>query len=120
MKSEEVDNEHITNADLRIDEYPFTIRRLTEDEGTGYIIEYPDFSVCISDGATPEEAIVNGKDALRAVLLTLMEFGHPIPEPGSSTRLSPELRERLEKKAMAEGKSVESLLAAIVEESLAA
>ena len=120
MKREGIDYERIGNRELRIDEYPFTVRHLSEDEGTGYLIEYPDFSVCMSDGATPEEAIVNGKDALRSVLLTLMELGHPIPEPGSAARLSPELRERLEKRAMAEGKSVESLLAAIVQGSLAA
>ena len=115
-----IDYEKIGNAELRIDEYPFTIRPLSEDDGGGYLIEYPDFSVCISDGETPEEAIVNGKDALRGVLLTLMEFGHPIPEPGSAARLSPDLRKQLEKRAMAEGKSAESLLAEIVKGSLAA
>ena len=118
MKRKEVNNEHITNAELRIDEYPFTIRRLAEDEGTRYLIEYPDFSVCMSDGETPEEAIVNGKDALRGVLLTKLEFGHAIPEPGSAVRLSPELRKRLEKRAMTEGKSVESLMAAILKDGL--
>jgi antitoxin HicB len=42
----------------------------------------------LSDGETPEEAVINGKDALRCMLLTKMEFGDPIPEPGSSVPLA--------------------------------
>jgi antitoxin HicB len=71
----------ISNEELRIDQYPFTVRPLSEDEGGGYLIEYPDVPGCISDGETPEEAVTNGKDALRCVILTKMEFGHPIPSP---------------------------------------
>ena len=48
--------------------YPFTIRPLTEEEGRGYIIEYPDLPGCMSDGETPEEAIRNGADAVKAYL----------------------------------------------------
>jgi len=110
----------VSNEQLKIDRYPFTVRPLSEDDGGGYLIEYPDIAGCKSDGETPEEAIVNGKDALRCMLLTMMEFGDPIPEPGSTARLSPDLRKLLEKKAMAEGQSVESVLAAIVKEVLAA
>jgi hypothetical protein len=35
-------------------------RPLTDDEGGGYLIEFPDIPGCISDGETHEEAIVNG------------------------------------------------------------
>jgi hypothetical protein len=45
-------------------EYRFTIRPLTEDEGGGWLIEFPDLPGCMSDGATIEEAIAN--DAARA------------------------------------------------------
>ena len=110
----------MTNEQLKIDQYPFTVRPLSLDDGGGYLIEYPDIPGCKSDGETPEEAVVNGKDALRCMLLTMLEFGDPIPEPGSATRLPPDLLERLEKRAMAEGKSAQSLLAAILRESLAA
>jgi predicted RNase H-like HicB family nuclease len=49
---------------FRIDEYPFMIRRLTEDEGSGFLIEFPDLPGCVSDGETPEGAIASGRDAV--------------------------------------------------------
>lgn len=51
-----------------IDDYPFEIRPLTKEEGGGFLISYPDFSDCISDGETPEEAIANGRDALGGIV----------------------------------------------------
>jgi len=45
-------------------DYPFEVRPLSEEEGGGFLISYPDFSDCISDGETVEEALTNGKDAL--------------------------------------------------------
>ena len=45
-------------------DYPFEIRPLTTEEGGGYFISYPDFDMCVSDGETIEEAIINGKDCL--------------------------------------------------------
>jgi antitoxin HicB len=38
-------------------QYRFTVRPLTEDEGGGYLIEFPDLPGCISDGETIEEAL---------------------------------------------------------------
>ena len=37
--------------------YPFEIRQLSEEEGGGYLISFPDLPGCISDGETIEEAI---------------------------------------------------------------
>ena len=68
---------------LRLEDYPFTIRPLTGDEGWGYLIEFPDVPGCMSDGDTPEEAVVHGRDALRCSLLTLKELGEPVPAPGA-------------------------------------
>jgi hypothetical protein len=45
--------------------YRFTIRPLSEDEGGGYLIGFPDLPGCRSDGATIEETITNGLDAMR-------------------------------------------------------
>ena len=33
-----------------IDKYPFEIRKLSDEEGGGYMISSPDFNSCISDG----------------------------------------------------------------------
>ena len=64
----------------RID-YPFEIRPLTAQEGGGFLISYSDFSDCISDGETLEEALANGKDALKSTLAALKAKDLPIPAP---------------------------------------
>ena len=38
-----------------LDDYPFEIRPLTAAEGGGFLISYPDFSECISDGETIDD-----------------------------------------------------------------
>ena len=48
----------------KLTDYPFEIRPLSAEEGGGFLIAYSDFSDCISDGETVEEALKNGKDAL--------------------------------------------------------
>lgn len=45
-------------------DYPFQMRPLSDDEGGGWLISFPDLPGCLSDGETPEEAMVNGQDAL--------------------------------------------------------
>lgn len=62
-------------------DYPFTVRPLTAEEGGGYLIEFPDLPSCLSDGATIEEAIANGADALRSWIETARELDDPIPPP---------------------------------------
>jgi antitoxin HicB len=69
----------------KIHKYPFTIRPLSADEGGGYLIEHPDLPGCHSDGETPEQAIVNGRDAVRSYLLSCRRHGDPTPKPGSPT-----------------------------------
>ena len=34
----------------KLTDYPFEVRPLTEAEGGGYLISFPDFAECISDG----------------------------------------------------------------------
>ena len=41
-------------------EYPLIVRPLSEEDGAGYLIEYPDLPGCMSDGETPEEAVKLG------------------------------------------------------------
>ena len=78
----------VSNEQLKIDQYPFAVRPLSEGDGGGYLVEFPDVPGCMSDGARPEEAIANGRDALRCTLLTMMEFGDPVPETGSIVPLA--------------------------------
>ena len=36
--------------------YRYILKPLPEEDGGGYLIEFPDLPGCISDGETPEEA----------------------------------------------------------------
>ena len=58
-----------------------TIRPLPDDEGGGYLVEFPELPGCMSDGATIEEAITNGLDAMRGWIEAMRAEGHPIPAP---------------------------------------
>ena len=64
-----------------IQSYPFLIRPLSEEEGGGFLIEYPDLPGCFSDGETPEEALRNGADAVKAYLGSCAATGDPVPKP---------------------------------------
>ena len=78
-------------------QYPFEIRPLSQEEGGGYLISFTDFSECISDGETIEEAIQNGLDALAETVAALEELGHPAPEPASSGSYSGKFIQRVPK-----------------------
>ena len=45
-------------------EYAVRIERLAENDGGGYLATVPDLPGCMSDGATPEEALKNVQDAI--------------------------------------------------------
>ena len=115
----------MTEQDFRIEEYPFHTRPLTTGEGGGYLITYPDLPGCMSDGETTEEAVINGRDALKSYLLACVEFGDPIPEPGTVGEMAaiwralPEpIRVRLLRDAEQYRQRVEDLLPRAVEEGL--
>ena len=69
-----------------VDEYRMTIRPLSKDEGGGYLVEYPEISGCMSDGETIEEAIANGREALRDCLAAFRESGSPSRSVASRRR----------------------------------
>ena len=69
---------------MKKSDYPFNISILPPEEGSGYLIEFPDLSGCISDGATIEEAIANGKDAMLCWIETAKQHGDEVPQPNSS------------------------------------
>jgi antitoxin HicB len=64
--------------------YRFTVRPLPEDEGGGFLIEFPDLPGCMSDGATIEAAIMGGIEAMRGWIEAMRAEGHPIPAPTRS------------------------------------
>lgn len=103
--------------------YPCVIQPLPEGEGGGYLAVFPDLPLVMSDGATPEEALANGLDALNCALEALVEQGRPIPEPGQATgkmalRMPKSLHARLIARARAEGVSINTAAVSILAESL--
>lgn len=109
-----------------IKQYPFEIQLLSEEDGGGYLISFPDFSECISDGETVEEAIQNGLDALAETIAALESLNLPVPEPGSGgsysgkfiQRVPKSLHARLAARARQEGVSMNTLVNTFLAESL--
>jgi antitoxin HicB len=109
-------------------DYPFEIRSLTHEEDGGFLITYPDFSDCFSDGETIEEAIANGADALKATIATLKASQLPIPFPNSGgvasgkfvSRVPKTIHARLTSRAKAEGVSLNTLVLSFIAEGLGA
>ncbi|HEX6013973.1 MAG TPA: type II toxin-antitoxin system HicB family antitoxin [Geminicoccaceae bacterium] len=57
------------------------MRPLTDEEGGGYLVEFPDLPGCLPDGETVGEAIVNGVDAMQDWIAAMRAEGRTIPEP---------------------------------------
>ena len=106
-----------------VNSYPFTIRPLSEADGGGFAIEYPDLPGCISDGNTPEEAFNQGCDAVKSYLLSCAKHGDPFPKPSEASgqwrqRVPRSLHARLVNKARQEGVSLNTLVIAMIAEGL--
>jgi antitoxin HicB len=108
-----------------VNELPrFEIRPLGEAEGGGYLVEFPDYPGCIADGETPEEALREGRDALKSYLGTLRELGRDIPVVGSSysgqwrQRVPKSLHAALAHRASLEGVSLNVLVTTMLAEGL--
>jgi len=110
----------------KIDDYPFTIRHLSKEDGGGYLIEFPDLPGCMSDGETIKEAIENGKEAVNAWIEAAKEIGRSIPKPGELENQSGKWVQRVPKsihlqlihKAKKEGVSLNTLVIMILSQSL--
>jgi antitoxin HicB len=110
----------------KLDDYPFEIRPLSTEEGGGFLISYSDFSDCISDGETVEEALSNGRDALKSTIVALKAKDLPLPSPDSGgiasgefvARVSKTVHAQLTARAEAEGVSLNSLVPAFIAQGL--
>jgi antitoxin HicB len=79
----------------------------------------------MSDGETVDEAIANGREALRDFLDVFRESGRKIPRPSVAAaqwrqRLPRTLYAKLTKQAESEGVSINSLVTAIIAEAIGA
>lgn len=108
-----------------LDRYQFFVRPLSKEEGGGYLVEYPDIPGCMSDGATIQEAIANGREALRDCFAVFRESGRRIPKPTIEAaqwrqRVPRTLYAKLTKQAESEGVSINSFVTAIIAEAIGA
>ncbi|HEY4774777.1 MAG TPA: type II toxin-antitoxin system HicB family antitoxin [Xanthobacteraceae bacterium] len=62
-------------------EYAVRIERLAESDGGGYLATVPDLPGCMSDGATPEEALKNVQEAIATWIESAKEWKQDVPKP---------------------------------------
>ena len=62
-------------------EYTVHIERLAESDGGGYLAVVPDLPGCMSDGATPEEALRNVQEAIESWIKAAKEWKMEVPKP---------------------------------------
>lgn len=108
--------------------YAHVVEPLSEEDGGGYLITFPDLPGCMSDGETIEEVIANGRDAFSGWMSARADIGKPIPKPtrhGESAepvrmmqRLPRSLHASLVARARAEGTSLNTLVTMLLAEGL--
>ena len=110
----------------KMTDYPFEVRPLATDDGGGYLISFPDFAECISDGESVDEAIENGRDALKATIAALKAKKLPVPAPNSGgvasgkflARVPKTVHAQLATRARAEGVSLNALVLTFIAQGL--
>lgn len=108
--------------------YAHVVEPLTQDDGGGYLISFPDFPGCMSDGEPEAEALANARDAFSAWMSARAHMGKPIPKPtrhGETAepvrlmqRLPRSLHASLVARAKAEGTSMDTLVTMLLAEGI--
>jgi antitoxin HicB len=62
--------------------YHIEVDSLPPDEGGGFVAWVPDLPGCMSDGATPAEAIANATKAIDEWIMEAMRLSRAVPAPG--------------------------------------
>ena len=66
-----------------IDSYPFEHSRLPAEENGLYIVRFPDIPGCLGVGESEEEALADGRNALKACIDALKAVDRPVPPPSA-------------------------------------
>src|SRR5215211_256844 len=72
------------SADIEQLPYLAFVSLTTLDGERWYMAEYPDLPGCVSDGATPDEALQNLEEARDLYIQSLLDEGIDVPEPYSA------------------------------------
>ena len=68
--------------------YHIEVRRLSEEDGGGFVASIPDLPGCSGDGPTQAEAIVDLESSFAAWVDAAKALRRSIPEPNSQTKHS--------------------------------
>lgn len=69
-------------------DYAIIVEALPAEDGGGFIATVPDLPGCMSDGETPQEALLNVQDAIKAWIEAAQDMGHTVPLPTKRFALS--------------------------------
>lgn len=105
--------------------YPVQVRRLSDEDGGGWLAEIPDFPGCMSDGDNPQAAI----DSVLAAALDWIDawegMGRTVPVPMSEefsgqtrVRVPKTLHRKLAMEAKREGVSLNTLMVSLLAEGI--
>jgi antitoxin HicB len=110
--------------------YAYILSPLPAEEGGGFLITLPDLPGCMSDGATIEEALVNGRDAFLSWVAACVDLGEQVPAPSFQpepveklsgkflARVPKSIHASLVARAKAEGVSLNTMVVALLAEGL--
>jgi antitoxin HicB len=117
--------------------YPFKdyarlISHLSEDDGGGYLVTFPDLPGVMADGDSVENALHNARDAFESAIAAMVDMGRDIPAPSFKpddvaapelsgkfvTRVPKSIHAQLARCARAEGVSLNSLVLTLLAEGL--
>ena len=62
-------------------EYSILIEPLSPEDGGGFVATVPDLPGCMSDGETPEDAVLNVTDAIKEWIDASRALGRDVPKP---------------------------------------
>ena len=107
-------------------DYPVVIRRLSADEGGGYLAEAPDLPGCIADGEAEAEVIQNIASAIDEWIDEAHRLGRKIPDPSALDKYSgrrvqrvpKSLHMKLAEQARREGVSLNHLASTLLAEGI--
>jgi antitoxin HicB len=69
---------------IDVRDYRVFVERLAPQLGGGFVSYAPELMGCVSDGATPDEALHNIYDAIACWIESAQESGQAIPAPSTA------------------------------------
>lgn len=97
----------------------FEVRSMTEAEGGGFLVTFPDLPGCMSDGESIEEAVANAADAESEWLSAAEVWDKTTEKPGRFvTRMPQWMYKGLQYNAQREGVSMNTLIVSMLAKDL--